>query len=304
MLAVLSFSFGSAWPENAHAKTPEEEAETHKLRAYQLVNQGDFAESIVELEKAYRAVPNPGFLGNIALVYDQWKGHCREADAAFARFFKACESCPFLPLAQEKYAQMKPRCEISVTIKTAPPGAALKIDGEDRGKAPISVLLLAGRYELSAALEEYTPKTEAILLEEGKPFELTLQLEPVLAARVEKPPITLVKTETEHAGPAIWPFWTAVGVATAATTVTLVFNASANNKATTYREDANIHPADRFQLGEDAKTQARNASIVAAVAAASGAVAAALWLIPVFAEARPTGWIAGDGASVGLGGSF
>ena len=90
--------------------------------------------------------------------------------AFFAAFIAACES------AAPAVAPPGPGAA-DITIITQPPGAAVVVDGQPRGQAPITLKLNPGPHRLRASLSGYYPAPETkIVVERGAAATHTLPL--------------------------------------------------------------------------------------------------------------------------------
>jgi hypothetical protein len=69
---------------------------------------------------------------------------------------------------------------VAVTIQTEPPGASVKINGEDRGASNLQIELPAGTYQIEARLAGYKPAATSLELKAGSPGNISLTLEPGL----------------------------------------------------------------------------------------------------------------------------
>lgn len=87
---------------------------------------------------------------------------------------------------------------IAVQVATTPPGAAIKVNGEDKCVSPCSVSLPAGDYQITAFLAGYEPGANGVTVSAtGAPPAVSLNLEPspqpmrVLAEGVDGGQVTL-----------------------------------------------------------------------------------------------------------------
>jgi eukaryotic-like serine/threonine-protein kinase len=71
---------------------------------------------------------------------------------------------------------------VTVTIRTRPPGATIRIDNAVRGSSNLPLKLRAGTYQLSAEKPGYLTKSVPLEVKRGAPIALDLSLEPVQAA--------------------------------------------------------------------------------------------------------------------------
>jgi len=78
----------------------------------------------------------------------------------------------------------------SLNLKTEPSGAAVLIDGQPRGEAPLRVESLeAGQHTLSLAKEGYAPASQAFTVSSGQATSLSVQLQPLTPAPAGKDPL-------------------------------------------------------------------------------------------------------------------
>ena len=82
--------------------------------------------------------------------------------------------------------QLRP---VMVRIHANPPGAAIRINGVERGAGDVSVKLRAGSYQLEASKQGYISSSIPLVVERGmQPIELSLKPAPPPAVVVELPP--------------------------------------------------------------------------------------------------------------------
>ncbi|MBE7542132.1 MAG: PEGA domain-containing protein [Bryobacteraceae bacterium] len=67
---------------------------------------------------------------------------------------------------------------VQVSIQTTPPGATIRIGGENKGLSNLSLALPPGDYQAEASLEGYEPATTRFRVEAGQPFNVQLTLDP------------------------------------------------------------------------------------------------------------------------------
>ena len=191
--ALLAVLVGLA-PAPAVARTKGQRAEALKRQAFRHVAEADYALGVEKLEAAYALVPHPTLLFNIAVVYDQWPGHCEEALAAFDRFFEACPDCRTRPTGEKRYARVKARCQVRVDVRSDPTGAELRVDGTPAGRTPTQTTLLPGEHTLELSKPGYATERRVLTLRAGRDQALDVALRatapraPKAALTAEAPP--------------------------------------------------------------------------------------------------------------------
>ena len=155
----------------------KERARVLQIDARDYFTNGDYAASIAALEQAFALVPHDNFLFNIAMTYDAWGGHCKEAFIHFRRFFDACGECSSRKPAEKRYRVFQARCTAQITFETMPSGAHLEVDGFALGRAPLEAQLPAGKHLAAAVLDGYTVSTRTFIVEAGMPLRIAIELE-------------------------------------------------------------------------------------------------------------------------------
>lgn len=213
LLAVLA---GEA-PARAATEEDREAARRLKDEAFQKIAEGSYAEGIELLEAANRRVPHPTFLFNIAVVYDQWAGHCEPSLRAFDRFFAACEGCDVEATARRRYERVQDKCEVRLAIQTAPPGARVTIDDATRpGRTPLEATLRPGRHTLRLERDGFEPHAEQLVLDPGRDRSVSVTLVPEAVAERERPDITASAPPAPKPGANLRTWgWVALGVGAA-----------------------------------------------------------------------------------------
>lgn len=204
------------------------EAKLHFSRAKELQEAKDWPGSIAEFERAYSVVPDEVFLLAIAFAYQKWGGHCQETLRGFARYFAACETCKTGDVAKKRWAQAKDQCEVTVTIQTDPPGAALTVDDEGVGAAPYIALMMVGDHRVVASMDGYLSAERPFLL--GPVRQQTIDLPLEIASSAQVPRDDLSSESRMRPG---WPFWTAVTATVVAGSVGAVLGLLASSGADT-----------------------------------------------------------------------
>lgn len=67
---------------------------------------------------------------------------------------------------------------VQVNIQTTPPGATIRIGGENKGVSNLALALPPGDYQAEVSLDGYEPATTRFRIEAGQPFNVQLTLNP------------------------------------------------------------------------------------------------------------------------------
>jgi tetratricopeptide (TPR) repeat protein len=101
-----------------------------------------------------------------------------------------------------------------VRITSSQPGTAVEVDGQGRGFAPLELELGPGGHQLLARREGFEPYRAEVMLAAGQTRNIDLELQR------PAPPPTLAAASPAAPVYKRWWFWTAIGTAVAAGTVT------------------------------------------------------------------------------------
>ncbi len=80
---------------------------------------------------------------------------------------------------------------VLAVIRTNPPGATIRVNGEVKGSSELQLKLRAGVYQVAAQKDGFQPATGVLIVKRGSPAELSLTL-PALAGAVLAPPMPQV----------------------------------------------------------------------------------------------------------------
>ncbi len=173
-----------------------------------------------------------------------------------------------------------------VKVASSPTGAAVKVDGKDRGKAPATAgKLKPGKHTVELSLEGHAPQTREIVVEAGKELSLTIKLEK-RKANLPSPALRPVAPPVKKRG-RLWT-WVAAGSAVAMAGVGLGFGLWAQSGYDEYVEVASTSPRDRYdELKDSVPTRATVSTIGFATAGALAITAAVLFFLEPRGESRP-----------------
>ena len=256
----------------AEGSSPADRAEARRLKneAFAKIAEGSYADGVDLLEAAYQAVPHPTFLFNIAVVYDQWPGHCSESLETFDRFFEACDGCKVRATAEKRFTRVKDRCEVELAVTSIPTGSRVVIDDELDGMTPFEAKLRPGRHGLRVEKDGFQAHEEDVLLEPGRDQSLAVRLVP----EATEPPSDLTAAAPPPARGAnalrTWA-WVAMGVGAVGAGVGVAYNVmwvSAEDEANELRGQEGTDPLEIAEAQDEARSQA----VVAYVGYGVGAV--------------------------------
>jgi len=261
MVIVALFTVLASSPLSDATEAERAEARRLKDEAFAKIAEGSFGEGIDRLEAAYGAVPHPTFLFNIAVVYDQWSGHCEESLTAFDRFFAACDDCSALETAEVRFGRVKEKCEVVLSVETVPDGAGVEIDGELAGSTPFETTLRPGRHRVVLRKDGFRAREEKLALEPGRDRQLSVTLAP----RVEEPDLSARAPAPPRRGGALRAgAWAASGLGAVGVGMGAVFTILALDSVD---EEEELREREGIDPGEvrDARDEARSRATLAYV---------------------------------------
>lgn len=219
----------------ARAAGDAEEAKRSFERAETAYRLGKYVEAIDAYEAAYRALPEPAFLFNIAqshrqqYLVDKELTHLQRALALYRTYLREAKDPPNretvaklidelkgILVAVEQEAQRKRPGKLTLSGETAA-GAEVRVDGTTLGPAPLSREVTPGAHFVQVQRAGFRPWSKTVTVESGVELRVEVSLEraqresPAAAATTSKP---LYKR---------WWFWTIIGAAAAAGTGTAIY---------------------------------------------------------------------------------
>ena len=158
-------------------------ADDRKARAAALFAEAQVAEArrewraaIDAYRAAYELAPHPSVLYNIALDQERLEEY-RNAATSFLRYLDLLPRAADRDrvLARVRALQQRPS---RVTVATRPDGARVLVNGDDRGRAPLTLTMEGGaRSSIVAELDGRRSPRQSVWVEYGEPLVLTLDLE-------------------------------------------------------------------------------------------------------------------------------
>ena len=142
-------------------------------RALAAEKRQDWRVAIREYQAAYELSPHPDVLYNIAAVHER-VGEARTAAGFYQRYLDGSPAAPDRAKVTGKLAELRARPG-AVQITSDPIGAEVIIDGQPRGRAPLTVTLDGGSHQV--VLEAGAARRSMVVaVEYGEPQQLTLRL--------------------------------------------------------------------------------------------------------------------------------
>jgi tetratricopeptide (TPR) repeat protein len=275
MLVAATFSLPAESDEG------KEEAKVHFTEGEKLFDQGRYAEAAREFDAAYKLAPHPQVLYNIATCYEE-SGDIPAAVVAYRRYVAEAEDTGEVTSIKQKLAEMEKLIgEVRIGCALSP--CQVRVDGEDRGSAPLSAVLSPGSHELEAVYNGHVVEKSEVEVEMGQKDSVTMALDvdPADYADIVRREAAPEKTEEERIETAAPEedegvtlgagFWIASGVAVAAGATTAVFG------ALTLKDEEDFEDAGR--LDEDIQARGERdrlvTNVMIGVTAAAGATALA-----------------------------
>ena len=188
----------------------EEEARVLAKEAAKAFRDGDFHVALARFQAANALVPHPTLQVNIGRSFEklgQWENALDACRAVLAQ--------PALPEATSKAAEecvqrVAPKVvDPTLEVRSAPPGAALMVDGQPKGPTPWKGTVEPGKRQIDVTLPGHRPITREIVAVRGKLESLAVVMVPeavggVLAIRTVPPGAALTLDGDARRGEARW----------------------------------------------------------------------------------------------------
>ena len=290
MLAVLAIAGAARADDVAEAKARfKRGAELFKVKRWR--------EAMEEFEAAYRAKPHGAIHFNVAQCRERledWPGALR----SYTDYLREVPDASDRPAVRKQIQKIEERLAKAgvqaLIVYSDPPGAKLSIEGLERGRTPLHVVLQPGGYALALALDGHAPWTERVQLGGAASTVIDVVLKPVpraapaapgadLAARppADGPssapgpaPATPPAARKRHLGA-----WIAGGTAVVAAVAGAWFGASARSEARALDAMAAPDAAVASQHAADARSKARTANALYGVAAGAALTGVTLYVL-------------------------
>lgn len=269
----------------------KKEAKQHFLKGEKLFDEGRYDEAAKEFNAAYNLAPHPLVLFNIAACYEK-SGDIPSAVLTYRRYVSEAEDASEIAEIKVKLAELEQLVgEVRIGCALSP--CLVRVDGEDRGTAPLSAVLSPGPHDLAAVFSGRIADETAVTVEAGKKSSVTLALnvDPAALAQeteeepAEEPPVVepepLAPPEEERSILGA-PFWIAAGLTVAAGGATIFFGIK------TLKDEEEFEKSDRLDK-EIAERGERDRLITNIGIGVTGAAAAAALAFAIH------GALSGDG---------
>jgi hypothetical protein len=180
-----------------------------------LFNQGKFSEALEVFIEAHQRTGHAGLQYSIARCHQEL-GNLEKALQLFGSFVK-WKDCPQKTRDKVNGIILKLRRRLEkgkLILQVSPFGAAVRIDGEHRGNAPVDpVEIRAGSHELDIRAEGHQDHHQVVEIPGAGELSVVVRLEPVVVKKPEKRP----REAPQPAPPASRPgrsTWVWVGLGT------------------------------------------------------------------------------------------
>lgn len=188
VLAALSCIASEAAAQQAVQQATsagEEDARALFLRGQTAYAQGDYEEAAELWERAYRLDARVGLQYNLSQAYERL-GRLEEAAAALERYVTGTSpEDERLSDARARLAALRERiARTAVRLRGGPEGAALVVDGEDRGRLPRPdpLPLSPGSHEIRVRAPGYAEFAASVAVPAGQVVDVGIEMQPVASA--------------------------------------------------------------------------------------------------------------------------
>lgn len=101
-----------------------------EYEAFEHLSTKAWCEAVHTLDLAHRAVPNPGYLFNIAQAYERWPGHCGAAIRGFRAYLNICRDCAQTAIATKRRDHLLEKCGAQVIVRGTKTTDRVRIDDQ------------------------------------------------------------------------------------------------------------------------------------------------------------------------------
>jgi hypothetical protein len=217
--ALLAGLSASAVAEEPAGGPDLELAKAHYRTGEIYYERNRFPDAAREFEEAFRLSKRPELLYNMGKSYDGVGDHAK-ALGAYRRFLAAVAVSPDRAAVEERVISLE-KLVGRVTIRASVEGAAVEVDGNRVGKAPLEgpLELNPGGHKIEVSAEGYRTWRGTAVAAPGKESVVDAQLESMVKVQVVK---EVVEVERRKKVPVYkqWWLWTAVGLVVAAGAIT------------------------------------------------------------------------------------
>lgn len=169
-----------AQTDAAEAPEPEMSARDHFVAGQAAYDNGAYEEAIRHFSAAHGLDPRPALLYNLAQAHGRL-GHAQQEARFLERFIGEAHStdAELLASARSRLSTLRDRlARTGVTLSGAPEGALVRIDGEERGRAPLeaSLSLDPGNHEVVVEHDGYETFRAAVSVNAGQTVHVEAEM--------------------------------------------------------------------------------------------------------------------------------
>ena len=296
----------------ANAQSDEELAKTHFKAAGSYYNQGKYEKALEEFKEAYRLMPLPEVIYNMAQCYERL-GDLETSIGEYRKYMEEKPDAKDLQAIRDKIESLKDRLDkTGIAVKISEEGATVFVDGTEVAASPVSGLIkvLAGNHELKVEKEGFHPYTMKFSVAAGLSQSATINMTPMAEekpdegeGKIEPLPAAGKKKKGKMSG-----YWAAYAVSGALLLVGGVTGVMALVEVNKANDNT-----DNSGLFDDHKRKAEKYALATDVLIPTGAVALVITSI-VLGVKKPwkekkktatiTPFVSGDGGGLMLNGRF
>jgi hypothetical protein len=180
------------------------EAKARFRRGAELYRQQRWGDAVAEFEAAYRLKPHGAIHFNVARCRERledWPGALR----SYHDYLREVPGAPDRAAVRASMARLEARLaasgEQALLVYTDPPGARVSVDGEERGTAPLHALVAPGSHALALVLEGYEPLDERVEVAPSRSSAVERVLRPAAPAAPSAPDLAPRPPELVPAAP-------------------------------------------------------------------------------------------------------
>lgn len=261
------------------SKAQVEEAQQHFFKGVELYNDADFANALVEFKRAYDLAPDFHVLFNVGQACYQAQSYACALQAFQKYLADGGTQVPAKRRADvekdiKKLAGRVSKLEVTVSV----PGAAVTVDDEKVGDAPISdpVMVSQGKRKITATKPGYEPVTQTVELAGGDTQKIELVLKEIPKA---PPPLPPPPPPAARKSPLPWIGVGVTGALVVGATITGILALDASDKANNRLRTLGSSPADIKNQQSNAASFALVTDILGVTAIAAAATTTVLFLV-------------------------
>jgi tetratricopeptide (TPR) repeat protein len=272
------------------------EARGHFKRGVELYKEKRWRDAMAEFEAAYRAKPHGALHFNVAQCKERledWPGALRSYQDYLREVPDASDRAA-VRKSMQKIEERLARAGVQVLLVYAdPPGARVTVEGLERGKAPLHVVLQPGSYAVTLALDAHAPWSGKVDVTPAASVVVDVVLRPLPPSAAPSPaPAPDLAAKPPATSPAAplappppprqrrhLPAWIAAGTAAVALGAGMWFGASARADARAIDAMPAPDAKEASRLADSAQSKKRTANVLYGVAAGAAAAGATLYVL-------------------------